>query len=183
MNKIFGVGLSRSGTLSLTHAMSILGYKSCHFPEDMTLVEKFDFLCDTPIAAEYQKLDKQYPGSKFILTIRSLPEWLDSCKALWDSHFQDFTEYSSRIHLKLYGRLDYNEKDFAEAYENHILNTIYYFRQRKDLLVMNICAGDGWEKLCPFLGVKIPTTDFPNTNAREFLFKDGVWKREHEAKS
>jgi hypothetical protein len=38
-----------------------------------------------------------------------------------------------------------------------------YFRDRPDdLLVMNICAGEGWEKLCPFLGLAIPKVKFPH---------------------
>jgi hypothetical protein len=38
-----------------------------------------------------------------------------------------------------------------------------YFKDRPaDLLVMNICAGEGWEKLCPFLNRDaIPSRDFP----------------------
>jgi hypothetical protein len=29
---------------------------------------------------------------------------------------------------------------------------------------MNITKGDGYEKLCPFLGVDIPETPFPNVD-------------------
>ncbi|HEX8335676.1 MAG TPA: sulfotransferase [Pyrinomonadaceae bacterium] len=32
------------------------------------------------------------------------------------------------------------------------------------LLVMDITAGDGWEVLCPFLGVEIPDRPFPHEN-------------------
>jgi hypothetical protein len=32
------------------------------------------------------------------------------------------------------------------------------------LLVMNIIEGDGWDKLCPFLGTKIPSLPFPHEN-------------------
>jgi hypothetical protein len=32
------------------------------------------------------------------------------------------------------------------------------------LLVMDIAAGEGWEKLCPFLGVPIPPEPFPVAN-------------------
>jgi len=31
----------------------------------------------------------------------------------------------------------------------------------RELLEMNICDGDGWELLCPFLGVPVPDIDFP----------------------
>ena len=29
---------------------------------------------------------------------------------------------------------------------------------------MNICDGDGWEVLCPFLGKDIPNVPFPKLN-------------------
>jgi hypothetical protein len=29
------------------------------------------------------------------------------------------------------------------------------------LLVLDICAGEGWEKLCPFLGRPVPRQPFP----------------------
>ena len=181
MNKVFGIGLSRTGTLSLTHAMSMLGYKSCHFPEDMKKVIDFNFLCDSPIAANYKRLDKEWPGSKFILTIRELTSWLDSCQALWESHYKDFEEFVSYIHLKLYGRLDYNRAAFAEAYENHVLDVLFYFRNRHDdLLVIDICKGEGWEKLCPFLGKEILSLNFPKVNGREYLYKsDSEWIHEY----
>lgn len=31
MSKIFGIGLSRTGTRSLSYALKILGYKSVHY--------------------------------------------------------------------------------------------------------------------------------------------------------
>ena len=33
------------------------------------------------------------------------------------------------------------------------------------LLVMDIIAGDGWDKLCPFLGKPVPEAAFPHRNA------------------
>jgi hypothetical protein len=29
---------------------------------------------------------------------------------------------------------------------------------------MTLAAGDGWEKLCPFLGFPVPETPFPRAN-------------------
>jgi hypothetical protein len=30
-----------------------------------------------------------------------------------------------------------------------------------NLLRMNVCAGEGYEKLCPFLGIAVPNEAFP----------------------
>ena len=39
-----------------------------------------------------------------------------------------------------------------------------------DLLVLDICGGRaGWEVLCPFLGVPVPNTPFPNANRIDSL--------------
>ncbi|MCZ6834530.1 MAG: hypothetical protein O7G85_02035, partial [Planctomycetota bacterium] len=34
-NKVFGIGLSRTGTRSLNEALTILGIPSCHWPTDV----------------------------------------------------------------------------------------------------------------------------------------------------
>ena len=40
-----------------------------------------------------------------------------------------------------------------------------YFRERpQDLLVLDFAKGDGWEKLCRFLGADIPESEFPHAN-------------------
>jgi hypothetical protein len=39
---------------------------------------------------------------------------------------------------------------------------------------MNICAGDGWDKLCPFLGKTAPNAPFPCTNQTDYAnFDEG----------
>ena len=41
----------------------------------------------------------------------------------------------------------------------------YFSKNRpNDLLVMNICDGEGWEVLCPFLNKPIPNVIFPKKN-------------------
>jgi hypothetical protein len=30
---------------------------------------------------------------------------------------------------------------------------------------MNVCTGEGWERLCPFLGMEIPERDFPHEDS------------------
>ena len=40
----------------------------------------------------------------------------------------------------------------------------YFVDRPDDLLVIQICDGEGWQKLCPFLGEKIPEESFPARN-------------------
>ena len=90
--KIFGIGLSKTGTSSLARALEILGYRTRDYPGierylrgdvtsvDLEVVDAHDALTDTPIPSFYRELDARYPGSKFVLTVRERQGWLLSCK-------------------------------------------------------------------------------------------------------
>lgn len=63
-NKIFCIGLSKTGTVSLNHALNILGIKAKHYPAINAAmyvdIEKHDAISDTPVAGVYKILDKKY---------------------------------------------------------------------------------------------------------------------------
>ena len=79
-SKIFGIGLSKTGTTSLARALEILGYKTRDYlgvtryssgdlsSIDLDEIETNDAFTDTPVPSFYRELDSRYPGSKFILT-------------------------------------------------------------------------------------------------------------------
>ncbi|WP_017305649.1 sulfotransferase [Spirulina subsalsa] len=49
-------------------------------------------------------------------------------------------------------------------------NTLDYFCDRPDsLLVLNIGAGEGWDKLCPFLGLDPLDQPFPYIKKQSLL--------------
>jgi hypothetical protein len=173
--KIFGIGLSRTGTTSLTTALAKLGLHAYHFPHTREMIDQVDAATDTPVAAWYRDLDAAYPGSLFVLTLRHIPDWLDSCEALWRSSFQYFDDFTAGIHRQLYGREDFDRDAFTAAYARHRDEVFNHFSGRdRDLLVIDICAGEGWERLCPFLGFDIPSTPFPFRNPRASLGRDWV---------
>ena len=41
----------------------------------------------------------------------------------------------------------------------------YFAGRPDDLLVLDVVGGEGWEKLCPFLGLEPPAEAFPHFNA------------------
>ncbi len=188
-SKVFGIGLSRTATVSLTEALKVLGYKSIHYPIrmirmrdgklwiDLKRVAKFDALTDTPITRFYKKLDKSFPNSKFILTVRDIDSWLGSigkmCENLkllkWAAFMKVFKK-GRKVDLDLYKSAGFDRKIFRKAYEAHIRDVSSYFKDRKeDLLVLNICQGEGWKKLCNFLDKDIPVTEFPKLNQRHSM--------------
>lgn len=163
--KIFGIGLSRTGTTSLTKALELLGYEIIHAPRPHFLPELYDVIkevdgaTDLPIAFQYKELDKLFPNSKFILTTRSLESWLKSC---WE--YPILYRRSRRFPESNLGVLMYGRKfNFRHTYIRHHKQVIKYFKDR-DLLIMNLPEGDGWNELCSFLGKEIPNIPFPHLN-------------------
>jgi len=183
-SKIFGIGLSKTGTTSLAHALEILGYKTKDYPGigryragdlssvDLEVVTAHDALTDTPIPSFYRELDAYFPGSKFILTVRDREGWLKSCK-------KQFTEKSaakqnaaqSQLFMDLYGCTMFVEHNFASGYDRFVAGVLDHFKDRPhDLLVINVTAGEGWDKLCPFLDKPVPDVPFPKANVTQITW-------------
>jgi len=164
MNKVFGIGLSRTGTSSLNEALRLLGLECEHYFFDLDRLTSLDGGTDTPIARAWPALDRLYPGSRFVLTIRERAAWLDSCRR----HFASLPA-SPRVHdlrMDLYGTPVFDEARFRAAWDRHLRAVACHFRRRPDdCLVLDLCGGEGWERLCPFLGREIPDLPFPNLNA------------------
>ena len=163
--KIFGIGLSKTGTTSLANALQILGYKvkdNMGVVEyragdlasvDLDLVDAHDALTDTPIPSFYRELDARYHGSKFVLTVRDSEGWLKSCKKQFTERFATVqTDAHRRLFLDLYGTDVFDNQQFANGYDRFVAGVREHFKDRPgDLLVINVTAGEGWEKLCAFL--------------------------------
>lgn len=128
-------------------------------------ISSFDALTDLPAARFYKELDKAFPNSKFILTIRDEEAWLRSCSKFFADGNHQFFKWI-QLHFDIYGTNTFNEELFRKAYRQHIAEVKSYFVSRPDdLLIADIPKGDGWEKLCGFVGMGIPQNPFPNKNA------------------
>ncbi len=179
--KVFGIGLSKTGTSSLAQALQRLGFKTrdCMGATryvagdlssiDMETVLAHDALTDTPIPSFYRQLDARFPGSKFVLTVRDREGWLKSCRKQFSERFgATQNEAHKRLFQDLYGTNVFDEPRFVGGYERFVAGVLDYFRDRpRDLLVMDIAAGDGWDKLCPFLGRAVPDVPFPKANVTQ----------------
>lgn len=180
--KVFGIGLSRTGTKSLHRAFTHLGYRSEHFPAhllrtsggDLTLdlagVRAYDAMTDTVASVFFRELDVYYPGSKFVLTVRDIDAWVRSCRAHFASmEGEPASPAADRIRLlrqRAYGRTDFDAGAFRAAYLGHVEAVKAHFHGRDDLLVIDICNGRGWEPLCRFLGIEPEAGAFPWANRR-----------------
>lgn len=178
MMKIFGIGLSKTGTTSLAQALTLLGFNTRDYPGlshyapgdlssiDPAMLEEFDALTDTPIPSFYRELDARYPDARFILTLRERQGWLNSCKKQFTQKLADKqNEAHSQLFMDLYGCTVFDEAKFAAGYDRFVEGVLEHFRDRPGkLLTLNVTGGDGWEKLCPFLGHSIPDVPFPKAN-------------------
>lgn len=182
--KIFCIGLSKTGTRSLHDALQALGLHSIHWggPELQTAVQRgpeinaaveralaegrplLDDLDEADaysdilaLSQHFDVLDRQYPGSRFILTIRDLDEWLASRQRHVEANraMRARGEYAgSFLEVDLDGW-----RTEATTHERRVRS--HFADRPHDLLVMDIAAGDGWELLCPFLGLPVPGQAFP----------------------
>ena len=176
-SKIFGIGLSKTGTTSLAKALEELGYKTKDWPHLPNLYEEInnhDALTDETISFNFKKLDRKFPNSKFILTIREIDSWIISYKKQLEhiKKKRELKKWEKKIMKKLYGSISFKKTIFIETYNKHIHNVKNYFKNRTiDLLIINIIAGEGYEKLCPFLRKKILGEVFPHKNIGKYLKK------------
>lgn len=142
--KVLGIGMPRTGTVSLATALTILRYSTKHYPVQIEDIAKYQACCE--VRFSIADLNQKYPGSKFILTVRNEHDWLESCKR----------------HSK-FVQPDWNPfwfGDWSKRYQERLSEA----QGLENLLIMDICAGDGWEKLCPFLEKDIPPVEFPHRN-------------------
>ncbi|MFT4769145.1 MAG: hypothetical protein ACI8RN_002285 [Glaciecola sp.] len=201
---VFNIGLPKTGTSSLCAALNILEIPAIHNPlklrmqtlrgdYDLDRQGKWQAICNFGEHC-YPQLDQKFPGSKFILTVRALPEWLVSierqlgigagflqssiagqrfnvlrlndwrrAKAFYTGRRTEFRRAYARI--EVFGAYEFSEDRYAFVYEEHLERVKRYFIDRSDdLLIMNVSNGDGWEKLCAFLGRPVPKgVEFPRT--------------------
>lgn len=184
-SRIFGIGMQRTGTSSLHEAFQILGFDAFHWGEGEApliwyemqalgrskTLERWFCFSDNPFPLMYEQLDKAYPGSKFILTIRNEKDWLRSVERLWSYEdnpnrgLWDIYPFSNTIHTAIYGQKDFDKAVFLERYRRHNAEVIEYFISRpNDLLILDMDKGHGWVELCKFLGCWVPQCGYPRKN-------------------
>ena len=184
MNKIFGVGLNKTGTTSIAKALEILGFDCVHWQSEkkgnikdlieknnkidlplLTGIEEYDAYFDWNHPRTnhlFKKLDHQYPDSKFILHTRPIEDWINS-RYQHVSSIPHLTKWQKKYPDNPWYNLDVEA--WKIEYEEHHNDVRSYFKDRPDdLLVFDLFGGDSWKELCDFLQVEKPKVDFPIEN-------------------
>ena len=192
--KVFGIGLTRTATTSLNHALRTLGFNAAHFtnPYSGELIDErdirlFDGLTDVPVAWQFEALFERYPQAAFIYTTRPLDQWQAGLLrhlhwyhnaptfAAFRRQLDEAKEYPHgealrQIYQSLYGPHETPEA----AYLAHERRVHEFFAERSEarFLELNIFAEGGWDRLAGFLGRAAPESPFPHQNlaAEERIF-------------
>ncbi|MFT3726420.1 MAG: sulfotransferase [Terricaulis sp.] len=141
-----------------------------------------DAVIDLPASLFYKELADAYPDAKVVLTLRDTDEWWRGIKR----HFEiNYVANERLLRHRLVQKLGvaYEEAPidrFRRALRQYAYGSTvpseYLYKKRFDehnrlvqatipperLLVIDITKGDGYQKLCPFLGLDPVASPFPH---------------------
>jgi hypothetical protein len=185
--KVFGIGLSRTGTTSLNKALNLLGLRAFHWrfpPENRILRIEDAYYCDaiTDINAAFcfETLSRMFPNAKFVYTSRPLDSWVPSVVKHYDAEtpadlklrMQTFATGEKPApsllnHSPLYHAIHHalytGHASWPEAYMAHDRSVRTFFKDSGRLLEFGLFDHNhGWNELCAFLERKIPTLPYPH---------------------
>lgn len=175
--RVFCLGLNKTGTSSFHEAMTILGYTPLHWggppvrdlvqaaiDEDAPLLTHIDPVYDAfsdivLLSKNCARLDRQYPGSRFVLTVRPVDAWLESRKRHVENNIR------KRDEGKYDGDFVVVDLDGWRAeWDAHLASVHEYFAGRDDFVEVDLTRDPGWEPLCELVDRPIPDTPFPWAN-------------------
>lgn len=190
--KVVGSGLGRTGTASLKQALETLGFKPCHHmievfmhietqprlwtdaangkPDWDAIYDGYQAAVDYPTGAFWPELAVKYPDAKILHSTRDPEEWFESTQATIFARGGPSDAPPPPVKPMfdaLFGKIgiDLHDKNAMIAYFNRNTERVLSEIPKERLLVYN--AAEGWEPLCKFLGVAVPSTPFPRVNTRD----------------
>ena len=203
-NKIFCIGQNKTGTSSLERLLTLFGFMMGDQPVGEVLsldwlidrnAERIIRYCytadafqDVPLSCPglYKELDKAFPDSIFILTVRNSPdEWFNSLARFHTKLFSSdpnrlpneddlnsvtylYKGYALEVFRHLYGypKIPLYDRD---AYKNHYImdndeKRIYFKERPNNFIEINLAIKDDFRRLCEFLSVETNINGFPWLN-------------------
>jgi hypothetical protein len=186
MNKLFIIGLPRTGTTSISIAMLDYNFKVAHTAYTQHAFQQADVLSDSPCFCDYKELDKLFPDSKFVYLDRALADWIPSIQMLLKKMYtnlepkvgifnpvlkRSFNEAFS-LYIKdnaskqfMLNERAFNKEHLTACYHSHKNQVLSYFADRKDLLVINLSDTKSLDQLLSFLNISHDKdVQFPHMN-------------------
>ena len=207
-NKIFCIGLNKTGTTSLGYFLESVGFtvanqRECELLLDHYVNRDFDSINqyverssslvfqDVPFSLPFtfSHLDRTFPNSKFILTVRNSPEeWY---KSIHDFHSRFFgsgktpTKESLLTSNYVYQGWSwklmsdvffvnenslYNKEEFVHFYQCYNQSVRKYFRNKIDqFLEINLGDSKSQNQLCEFLEITSIQGSLPRITSLDLL--------------
>jgi len=191
--KVIGAGFGRTGTLSLKFALEKLGFDPCHHMMEVfgkaehialwqdaadgkpanweAIFNGYEAAVDWPACAFWEELADVYPDAKFILSKRDADKWFASAAATIfagmnsaDKNDPHRKMVATLIVDNTFGGDIENAEHAKRTFEAHNAKVQATLPPER-LLVFE--ASDGWEPLCAYLEVPVPSEPYPRTNSTE----------------
>jgi hypothetical protein len=191
--KVIGTGLGRTGTMSLKAALEQLGFGPCYhmmevFPRPDHVAEwtkaargeridwdalytGFASTVDWPSSHFWRDLTRKYPDAKIIHSEREPELW-------WKSFSQTIKEgivaegappemkpWFDMVNLIITDQTFHGDMEKENALKIYNAHNAEVKRTIPASQRLDFDPLQGWPPLCKFLGVPVPTTDFPKTNS------------------
>lgn len=176
MNKLFIIGLPRTGTTSISVALLDYGFKVAHTAYTKRAFELADVISDAPCFADYKELDKLFPDSKFVYLDSALERWVPSMQMLLNKMLPELELKSGYLNTVLKRCMNKTfmplstaeplaKKHLERCYVAHKQAVLDYFANRHDLLSIDISQTGSLKKLLEFLGIDTQAAgEFPHLN-------------------
>ena len=187
--KLFCIGLSKTGTRSLTKALGRLGYNIVHYPTDAKTLECLktgdytfshldcDGVSDITVSHCFRELLRVHRNAKFIYTTRELTPWLDSCEKHWSSHPYENLVHElneqGRVKYEIvrtlrylnYGRLTFDRHNHQIKFMEHQLEVVKCKKLTlygDRILTLPLEEPDKYKLLCDFLNLPLLEEEYPH---------------------
>lgn len=184
MNKLFIIGLPRTGTTSVSAALLDYGFKVAHTAFTQRTFELAEVFSDTPCYCDYRQLDQLFPDSKFVYLNRDIQSWLPSMQMLLKKMQ---TNLSPAGHFNPIMKRCFNQtfelpttpnpladEHLSHCYQQHQQQVFDYFFERQDFISIDVSQPGSLSALLNFIGIDTQDNrDFPHLNAGRMVT---TWK-------
>lgn len=174
--KIFIIGLPRTGTTSICCKFLELGFRVAHTAYTEHAFTHAQVIADTPVFTDYKQLFHYYPNSKFVYLERDLSLWTPSIKQLLQrmhnnvvSNTGGFNPIIKRCYQRTFSpftaeNID-NDSFLTQCYLKHQQEIFQFFsRAPQSLLTINVSAPNSLEQLLAFINLPIHYGQFEQIN-------------------
>jgi len=181
MNKLFIIGLPRTGTTSISVALLDYGFKVAHTAYTKRAFELADVISDAPCFSDYPQLDKIFPNSKFVYLERTLEYWVPSMQMLLHKMLPELNPKNGYLNPVL-KRSIRNVFALSETtnpltalhletcYLAHQQKVIEYFSDRNDFVKLDISENGSLKGLLSFLNIEDENaSEFPRLNVGKLV--------------